>query len=50
MMKENYQKKLDGIIEGLQGKRPSLLLPRCLDPASTIVLEYLSKYFQITVY
>ena len=50
MMKENYQKKLDGIIEGLQGKRPSLLLHSCCAPCSSYVLEYLSKYFQITVY
>ena len=49
-MKENYQKKLDGIIEGLQGKRPSLLLHSCCAPCSSYVLEYLSKYFQITVY
>ena len=40
MMKENYQKKLDGIIEGLQGKRPSLLLHSCCAPCSSYVLEY----------
>lgn len=50
MMKENYQKKLDRIIEGLQDERPSLLLHSCCAPCSSYVLEYLSKYFQITVY
>ena len=50
MMKENYQKKLDNIIEGLEGGRPSLLLHSCCAPCSSYVLEYLSKYFQITVY
>lgn len=50
MMKENYQKKLDRIIEGLQDERPSLLLHSCCAPCSCYVLEYLSKYFQITVY
>lgn len=50
MMKENYQKKLDCIIEGLQDERPSLLLHSCCAPCSSYVLEYLSKYFQITVY
>ena len=50
MMKENYQKKLDRIIEGLQDERPSLLLHGCCAPCSCYVLEYLSKYFQITVY
>lgn len=49
-MKENYQKKLDRIIEGLQDERPSLLLHSCCAPCSCYVLEYLSKYFQITVY
>lgn len=50
MMKENYQKKLDRIIEGLQDEKPSLLLHSCCAPCSSYVLEYLSKYFQITVY
>lgn len=50
MMKENYQKKLDRIIEGLQDEKPSLLLHSCCAPCSCYVLEYLSKYFQITVY
>lgn len=50
-MKAIYQKKLDELITGLaaSGRRPSLLLHACCGPCSSYVLEYLSKYFQITV-
>lgn len=49
--KINYQKKLDQLIAELSaaGRRPSLLLHACCGPCSSYVLEYLSKYFQITV-
>ena len=49
--KINYQKKLDQLIAELTaaGRRPSLLLHACCGPCSSYVLEYLSKYFQITV-
>ena len=45
------QKKLDELIAELTaaGRRPSLLLHACCGPCSSYVLEYLSKYFQITV-
>ena len=48
----NYQKELDKIIESLQkeGRRPSLLLHSCCAPCSSYCLEYLSQYFDITVY
>ena len=50
-MKANYQKKLDDLIAEFSacGRRPSLLLHACCGPCSSYVLEYLSKYFQITV-
>ena len=50
-IKINYQKKLDELIETLtkQGKKPSLLLHSCCAPCSSYVLEYLSRYFLITV-
>ncbi|MDD3186805.1 MAG: epoxyqueuosine reductase QueH [Anaerostipes sp.] len=48
-MKENYQKKLDRIIENLNKERPALLLHSCCAPCSSYVLEYLSQYFKITV-
>lgn len=45
----NYQKELDKIIEGLT-KAPKLLLHSCCAPCSSYVLEYLSQYFQITIF
>ena len=49
-MKINYQKKLDEIIDNLDGKRPTLLLHACCAPCSSYVLEYLNNYFDITLY
>ena len=50
--KRNYQKEMEGLIEGFrrEGKRPRLLLHSCCAPCSSYVLEYLSQYFDITVY
>lgn len=45
----NYQKKLDEIIEGLDGRK-KLLLHACCAPCSSYVLEYLTKYFDISVF
>lgn len=50
-MKRNYQRELDGILEQIpQGTVPSLLLHSCCAPCSSYVLEYLSRYFRITVF
>lgn len=50
-MKTNYQLKLDEIINNLPiNNKPTLLLHSCCAPCSSYVLEYLSKYFQITVF
>ena len=49
MQKQNYQKQLDKIIEGLGDKVPSLLLHSCCAPCSSYCIEYLSQYFEITV-
>ena len=48
----NYQKELDKIIEKVQkeGRRPSLLLHSCCAPCSSYCMEYLTQYFDITVY
>lgn len=48
----NYQKELEKIIEGLEkeGEVPRLLLHSCCAPCSSYVLEYLSRYFEITVF
>lgn len=56
--KINFQKKLDEVIFSLEQSqkknpdfsKPKLLLHACCGPCSSYVLEYLSKYFQITVY
>lgn len=50
--KINYQKELDKIILNLQkeGQRPRLLLHSCCAPCSSYVLEYLSEFFEITVF
>ena len=48
----NYQKELDKLISNLQKDRkvPKLLLHSCCAPCSSYVLEYLSDYFEITVF
>ena len=48
-MKINYQLALDKIIAGLDGT-PRLLLHACCAPCSSYVLEYLTEYFDITLY
>lgn len=52
MNRRNYQKELDAIIEQQveQGRVPRLLIHSCCAPCSSYVLEYLSRYFEITVY
>ena len=48
--KINYQKKLDALLTNVSSfKKPSLLLHACCGPCSSYVLEYLYKYFDITV-
>lgn len=50
-MSKNYQRELDNIIENINNSCvPTLLLHSCCAPCSSYVLEYLSKYFEITVY
>ncbi len=49
MQKVNYQRQLDKIIGGLGGEVPSLLLHSCCAPCSSYCIEYLSRYFSITV-
>ena len=52
MNKVNFQKETDRIIEKIteQGTLPRLLLHSCCAPWSSYTLEYLSDYFDITVY
>ncbi len=48
----NFQKELDALIENNSkaGVTPTLLLHACCAPCSSYCLEYLSKYFKITVF
>ena len=52
MNKINYAKQTEEIIEAnkREHKLPSLLLHACCAPCSSACLEYLNKYFDITVY
>ena len=49
----NYQRELDKIIEAVNAdgdKAPTLFLHSCCAPCSSYVLEYLRRYFRITVF
>lgn len=51
----NYQKELDKILQGLERQEegafvPTLFLHSCCAPCSSYVLEYLCKFFRITVF
>ncbi|MDE6929834.1 MAG: epoxyqueuosine reductase QueH, partial [Lachnospiraceae bacterium] len=52
MNQRNYQRELDRILTEFQAeaKAPRLFLHSCCAPCSSYVLEYLSRYFEITVY
>ncbi len=52
MNKTNYQKETNRIITEIteQGTLPKLLLHSCCAPCSSYTLEYLSRYFDITVF
>ena len=50
--RRNYQKELEGILEGLKesGSVPTLLLHSCCAPCSSYCLSYLADYFRITIF
>jgi len=52
IQKINYQKQLDEILKSInpQEKKPTLLLHACCGPCSSYVIEYLSSYFDITIF
>lgn len=52
IQRTNYQRELDKLLEKLkkENKVPRLLLHSCCAPCSSYVLEYLSEYFEITVF
>ena len=49
-MAVNYQLELERELQKNEGKTPRLLLHCCCAPCSSYVLEYLSQYFEITVF
>ena len=51
-MKVNYSNLLEKKLENIEksGLKPKLLLHSCCAPCSSYVIEYLAKYFCITVY
>ncbi len=52
MNKRNYQKELDELTAHFEeaGVRPRLLIHSCCAPCSSYVMEYLVKYFELTMY
>lgn len=48
-MKENYQLKLENILNEIDSPK-KLFLHSCCGPCSSYVIEYLSNYFEITIY
>lgn len=50
MNRINYQKELEKILEKEETKGKTLLLHSCCAPCSSYVLEYLHRYFRITVF
>ena len=48
--KINYQKELEKVLDKEKERVPTLLLHSCCAPCSSYVLEYLSQYFDVTVY
>lgn len=51
MNKRNYQIELDKLISAIpEGEAPTLLLHSCCAPCSSYTLEYLTRYFSITVF
>lgn len=50
LQKKNYQIEMEKEINSFGKMRPKLLLHSCCAPCSSYVLEYLSKYFDITVF
>lgn len=50
--RRNYQKELEKVLEGIspEDKVPTLFLHACCAPCSSYCLEYLSRYFSITLF
>ena len=46
----NYQRQLDALLENIPENPPKLVLHCCCAPCSSYVLEYLSRFFEITCF
>lgn len=49
MNRRNYMREMDRIIEKQGDRRPRVLLHVCCGPCSSAVLEYLTRYFELTL-
>lgn len=45
----NYQKRLEQLLNTLDGEKPSLLMHSCCAPCSSYCMEYMSRYFHVTL-
>ncbi len=45
-----YNREFEALCQGLEGKRPRLLLHACCAPCSSAVLERVRPYFDVTLY
>ena len=48
-VKRNYDREMEAEIASLGGRRPTLLLHSCCGPCSSYVLEYLTRFFDVTI-
>ena len=49
MNRRNYARELNKIIEKQGNRKPTVLLHSCCGPCSSAVLEFLTRYFKVTV-
>ena len=50
MNRRNYAQELNKIIEKQGNRKPTVLLHSCCGPCSSSVLEFLTRYFTVTVF
>lgn len=50
VQKENYQKKLDKLLQNKEERGKSLFLHSCCAPCSSYCMEYLREYYRLTVF
>ncbi len=49
-MERDYNREMEALLSGLDGKRPRLLLHACCAPCASAVLERLYPHFKVTLY